>query len=243
MNESPTKLLDGTKKNRGASRHEDYLKAIYLIGARAGSAGFGDLAQELSVAPSSVTTMLKRLASMGLVKYTPYSGVSLTHSGQAAALEVIRHHRLLESFLHRVLGYRLADVHDEAEILEHIITERFEDRIDEVLGRPARDPHGSPIPKRDGSMESRAHVPITDAPIGVPLVVSQLEHRGSDRLTYLEDLGIVPQAEITVTERKPFSGPVAIRISSGGEIAIGHELALQVLVSPVEGKRRRSHEG
>jgi DtxR family transcriptional regulator, Mn-dependent transcriptional regulator len=220
-----------------ATRHEDYLKSIYLIGAREGTAGFGQLAHELSVSPSSVTTMLKRLSAKGLVRYTPYSGVSLTPAGESAALEVIRHHRLLESFLHRVLRYRLAEVHEEAEKLEHIISERFEDRIDEVLGRPSRDPHGSSIPARDGSMERRAHLPLTDAPVGVALEVSQLEHRNAERLGYLEEMGVVPRAIMTITERKPFSGPVTVLVGRDGEATMGHELASQIFVRTVADRR------
>ena len=226
------------RREHHLGRSEDYLKSIYLLDEDGQAVGFAELAGELSVSPSSVTTMLKRLSAMGLVKYRPYSDVTLTAKGKTAALEVIRHHRLLESFLHRVLGYPLSDVHDEAEVLEHIISERFEERMDEVLGRPATDPHGSPIPGRDLSMARSVATPLTESPVGVPLQVSGLDHRESDRLRYLEELGIVPDAVLTLTERRPLSEPLTVRLRGGRLVTIGHDLGSKILVRPRAGHAR-----
>jgi DtxR family Mn-dependent transcriptional regulator len=226
---------EAPKRKRGAPiSHivEDYLKAIYHLEQEHGSVTARQIAREMGVGPSSVTNMLQKLARLRLIHYAPYRSVGLTPPGRKVALEVIRHHRLLELFLQEVLGYRLARVHEEAERLEHTISEELEERIADVLGHPLLDPHGSPIPRRDGSMVERRQVPLTEAADGRPVVVSQLLSRDPEQLQYLEGIGLTPQAQVQVLEKRPLAGPLSLRIGPDRLEVIGHDLARQVLVDP-----------
>ncbi len=139
---------------------QDYLRAIYCLEREAGGASTSLLAERLGVSQPSVTSMMKKLASRKLISYAPYLSISLTKAGERRALEMVRHHRLIETYLQRALGFGLEELHDEAEILEHALSEKLEERIDAMLGYPAFDPHGSPIPDREGHVSARSLVPL-----------------------------------------------------------------------------------
>lgn len=195
---------------------EDYLKAIYEQQYERGSdwVTTSALAQHLHVSPASVTEMLKKLAGRdpALVVHARYHGVQLAEAGLQAAREVVRHHRLIESFLIEALGYSWDKVHDEAHRLEHAISEEMEDRIASYLGEPARDPHGSPIPGRDGAVEALDDVKLSDLPAGRPARVRRVLDEDPALLRYLSEVGLTVGARLEVTERAPFAGPLYVRL-------------------------------
>ena len=214
---------------------EDYLKAIYSLQQAEGQATTSLLAEQLGgVKPSSVTGMLKRLADMQLVQYTPYHGVQLTDVGQRIALEVIRHHRLIELYLVEALGYSWDEVHDEAEILEHHISEKLEARIAERLGHPSYDPHGDPIPSLNGVLPKETCKRLAELPVGARARVLRVADQHADRLRYLAELGIVPQVELEVTAIAPFDGPITVRAGQATH-HLGPKLARMISVTPIEG--------
>ena len=203
---------------------QDYAKAIYKLEQGGGRATTSALAEQLGVAPASVTGMLKRLAELRLVTYERYRGVKLTPGGTRLALEVIRHHRLLERYLVDRLGLSLDEVHAEAELLEHALSEALEAKIDAELGFPTHDPHGDPIPDRDLRLihgESRS---LLDLEPGTRGSIARVPDGDSELLRYLGELGIVPDASVEMLAHAPFGGPVTVRTSSG-EHAISRELA------------------
>ncbi|MDR7554742.1 MAG: metal-dependent transcriptional regulator [Armatimonadota bacterium] len=177
---------------------EDYLKTIYRLAERERPVTTTRLAQELAVAPASVTNMLKRLARLRLVRHVPYRGVELTEAGEKVALEVIRHHRLLELYLSRYLGVSLDQVHGEAERLEHALSEDLEDRIAEALGEPAVDPHGHPIPTREGAVAPPTGVVLADARAGQRGTVARVNDRDAGTVRELAAAGLVPGAPVEV---------------------------------------------
>ncbi len=208
---------------------QDYLKAIWKL-ERDGPATTSALAAELGVTPASATAMVKKLAGLGLVEHERYRGVRLTPSGERAALEVIRHHRLLELYLMKALGLGWDEVHAEAERLEHYLSEDLESRIDAALGHPTHDPHGDPIPTAElelGADESRWLTEVAD---GTEAVVSRVPDGDPELLRYLASLGIVPDQPIVLVGRAPFDGPVTIEIG-GARHAIGLAVAEQIRVS------------
>lgn len=212
---------------------EDYLKTIYkLQGQRAASTT--EIARALDVSSASVTNMVKRLAKMGLVQYESYRGVMLTEAGEKIALEIIRHHRLLETYLKEVMDYPWEQMHEEAEHLEHHISEDFEDKIDELLGYPTHDPHGHPIPTRDGEVVETLVEPLAEVEPGQTVAIRRLSDTDAELLHYLEEIGLLPGAEVTAVEKAPFNGPLTLRIGETEEI-IGHEIARNIFVTPVEG--------
>jgi DtxR family Mn-dependent transcriptional regulator len=186
-----------------SSSQEDYLKQIFLLGDGGGAVSTRDLAHRLDVRPASVTGMVQRLAENGLVSHQPYRGVTLTEGGRRVALEMLRHHRLLETFLEQVLGYGWDEVHDEAERLEHVISERFEARIAETMGHPTHDPHGDPIPDADLHLPSgRPEIQLIELAAGASATVSRVGTQDSDSLSLLGRLGLVPGVEFTVVETR-----------------------------------------
>ena len=203
---------------------QDYLKAIYQHGHEDG-VGASQLAADLDVKAASVTGMLRRLGALDLVSYTPYQKVRLTAKGERAALEVLRHHRLIELYLRDVLKYPLDQVHEEADALEHVISEVFEERIDAALGRPMVDPHGEPIPGLDGSMEPLPGVSMDSLAVGEAAEVARVVSSDRARLDYLESLGFVPGARVRLDERKPFGGPLVLRVGSRRKESMAPELA------------------
>jgi len=208
---------------------QDYLKAIWKL-ERDGPATTSALAAELGVTPASATAMVKKLAGLGLVEHERYRGVRLTPSGERAALEVIRHHRLLELYLMKALGLGLDEVHAEAERLEHYLSEDLESRIDAALGHPTHDPHGDPIPTAALELVADDSRWLTEVADGTEAVVSRVPDGDPELLRYLASLGIVPDQPIVLVGRAPFDGPVTIEIG-GARHAIGLGVAVQIRVS------------
>ena len=221
------------RDRRAAGREaiEDYAKAIYAIGQRSeGPVATNAIAERLGVAPGTVTAMLKRMAKLGLVSYEPYRGVELTAEGNRVALEVIRHHRLIESFLADALGMPWDKVHDEAEVLEHYISEDLEERMASVLGDPSHDPHGDPIPDRTLALVEESTVALADVGPGESATFTRVSDSDPQMLRYLDERGIRPGVEVTVRERDPFGGALMVVID-GTAHAIGSQLADRMLVS------------
>lgn len=191
------------------------------------------LAQRLGVTPASVTGMIKHLADMQLVTYEPYQEFVLTDAGQQIALEVLRHHRLIELYLQEELGYTWDEVHAEAEQLEHAISEAFEDRIAEVLGHPEFDPHGEPIPAKDGSCAEPAGTRLTDLAVGQSGRVARVSDDEPVLLRYLAELNIMLDATLTVVEKAPFAGPLHVQVGTQRDSpthALGKQATDQVFV-------------
>ena len=215
---------------------EDYLKSIYLVETERGEVTTQVLAERMEVSAPSATGMLKKLAELKLVKHEPYHGVALTPAGRKIALEVIRHHRLLELYLAEALGYPWDKVHAEAERLEHHISEEFEDRIAALLGNPVTDPHGDPIPAKDGTLPPQNTMRLCDATDGETVTVTRVAAQDGAQLNYLGGLGIRPDASITLVARAPFDGPVQLRIASR-EHHLGLNLARQIFIRRNKTKR------
>jgi len=211
---------------------EDYAKAIYSLAQRTdGPVGTSALADRLGVSPGTVTSMVKRLAEMGLAEHEPYRGVSLTRSGERVALEVIRHHRLIELFLAEALGMPWDRVHDEAEVLEHYISEELEERIAAALGDPSYDPHGDPIPDRELEIaDDTDAVALSALEVGETARFSRVSDSDPEMLRYLAERDIRPGADLTLQEREPFGGALMITVD-GAAHAIGAALADRMLVS------------
>ena len=209
---------------------EDYLKTIYKL--QSGDAvSTNEVAGALEVSSASATNMIKRLAKMGLAKHESYKGVILTETGKKVALEIIRHHRLLELYLKEVMGYSWENIHEEAEHLEHHISEEFEDKIEEMLGYPTHDPHGDPIPTRDGKIAKTVNDPLSEAALGANLVISRVSDEDPKLLDYLEQIGLMPGATIEVLHKEPFDGPVTLRVGKE-EKTVGFGVAGNVYVQP-----------
>ncbi|HZF67076.1 MAG TPA: metal-dependent transcriptional regulator [Gemmatirosa sp.] len=218
---------------------EDYLKAVYELERRGASAANTDLAQRLGVAPASVTGMVRRLAEQGLLTYERYKGVRLTDAGRRAALRTLRRHRVIESYLATVLGYPWDRVHAEAERLEHAASDELIDRMAAALGDPAFDPHGAPIPTREGRVDEGRPVALDDLVAGERARVVRVSDEDGALLRYLGGLALRPGAEIVLVERAPFDGPLTVAVD-GSAVAIGRPAAAQVLVEPVgPGEPRR----
>jgi len=211
---------------------EDYAKTIYALSRHAQApVGTSALAERLGVSPGTVTAMLKRMAEGGLVEYEPYRGVTLTAAGERVALEVIRHHRLIESYLAVALGVPWDRVHDEAEVLEHYISEDLERRIAAKLGDPSRDPHGDPIPSAELDMASDETISLAELEPGRTAVFERISDRDSEMLRFLDERGIRPGCELDVRGRDPFDGPVYVGVQAG-EHVLGHRLAAAMRVTP-----------
>lgn len=210
---------------------QDYAKALHAIAARCGGpVTTSALAERLGVSPGTVTAMLKRMAAMGLVVHEPYRGASLTAEGERVALEVIRHHRLLESYLTEVLGMPWDRVHDEAEVLEHYISEELEERIAAALDDPHSDPHGDPIPDRHLAVEAQEGTPLAEVETGGAGTLARVSDSDPEMLRYLAERGIRPGATLVVGEREPFGGSVLIEVD-GTPHPIGAELARRMLIT------------
>lgn len=203
---------------------EDYLKAIYHLSGQGGYAATGDIAEELEVAPPSVTGMVKRLSENGLIEHAPYRGVQLTKRGRSAALRMIRRHRILEVYLTQQLGYDWDSVHEEAERLEHAVSDELIERMAKALGDPRYDPHGAPIPTAAGDIEKTELVALADGRPGELLELAQVEDSDAARLRFLAELDLTPGALLTIIEHQPFNGPVTVGIGKTRRV-IGRELA------------------
>jgi DtxR family Mn-dependent transcriptional regulator len=212
---------------------EDYLKSIYKLQEKAGKVSTGILAEYLKVKPASATGMIKKLKTMKLVRHERYQGVTLTNSGKAIALEIIRHHRLLELYLFKALGVPWDGVHEEAEKLEHVISEDVEARMDEFLGYPTADPHGAPIPDKNGVVTQTAYVPMTDLCSGQSCIVAEVSDTDSAMLRHLGSFNLYPGTAFRVIAVAPFEGPYTIDVA-GQQVVIGREVAKHIFVEDVQ---------
>ena len=217
-----------------SSTVENYLKAIYLGSVAPGAApqllAMGRLAAALGVAPGTATTMVKALAESGLVKYEPYAGVALTRAGQKLAALVLRRHRLVELFLVQVMGLRWDEVHDEAELLEHVVSDRLIDRMDEMLGRPKADPHGDPIPTPEGVVKPQVVHTLLTCPLRTPVRVTRVLDQGKAFLGFVERNDLKPGRAIQVDTRDPAADSVLVRGRNDRVVTIGTRAASKLLV-------------
>jgi DtxR family Mn-dependent transcriptional regulator len=217
-----------------SSTVENYLKAIYLGTGQLAPGQrllpMGQLAAALGVAPGTATTMVKTLADSGLVEYEPYAGVALTPAGEKLAALVVRRHRLIELFLVQVLGFGWDEVHDEAEHLEHVVSERLIDRIDEMLGRPAADPHGDPIPTAEGAARPQKVQSLMTCPLDTPVTVTRIVDQDKVFLRFIERHGLKPGQSIRVEARDAASDSVRLRGKHDQPLTIGARAASKLLV-------------
>ena len=228
MNDSP-----GPRLTRSV---EDYLKTVYSLTEREQSASTSALAEALEVQPASVTGMVKRLAELGYLEHARYRGVRLTDSGSREALRIIRRHRILETYLQTHLGYSWDDVHQEAERLEHAVSDTLIDRMSAILGHPSHDPHGAPIPTPSGEIEVSEYVTLNEVALGEAVQIRAVQDGDPARLRQLEALGLVPGARITVQERAPFDGPTTVSVGTREDAeVIGSDLADGIFVTPAPG--------
>ncbi len=230
---------------------EDYLKSIYTLQAEGGPpVSTSAIADLLGKTPPTVTSMIGKLEERGLVSREKYKGVELTREGETVALEVIRHHRLLEAYLAEHLDYDWSEVHDEADALEHHISEEFERRVAEALGDPEVDPHGDPIPSADLTpLEADDSTPLDQHGVGDVVVVTRVSDRDEEELEYLADAGITPGTRVEVVDVAPF-GMVTVRVSEGGrEQSLPESVARSIRVRAIaeeddeEDRSRREVEG
>ena len=219
---------------------EDYLKAIYELEQSGRPAETNAIAELLRIAPASVSGMVRRLADQGLITHARYHGASLTPAGRRAALRTLRRHRVIEAYLTQALGYSWDRVHDEAERLEHAASDELIDRMAAAIGEPETDPHGAPIPTRDGTLpEPRGLQPLSSLEVGERARVERVSDKNGDRLRYFAELGLVPGATVQVIAREPFEGPISITVEENNR-TVGPGLASQVLVAPLAKKRAKS---
>jgi len=212
---------------------EDYLKTIHKLHSLSAKVSTSAIAERLGVAQASVTGMIKKLAELKLVEHSPYHGVTLTSAGEKIALEIIRHHRLLELYLAEAMGYSWDKVHDEAEKLEHFISEEFEDKMDAFLGQPKVDPHGAPIPTKDGQLPALEFMPLSEVEPGRRVRILQVSDSDPEKLRYLGHLGLFPRSEFVVLGQGPFNGPVEIKLGEHHH-HLGRELTDVIFVEEVK---------
>ena len=208
---------------------EDYLKAIYKLVAYQEQVPTSMLADYLGVAPASVTNMCKRLADLKLLIYEPYQGVRFSNAGQKLALEIVRHHRLIELYLAEALGVPWDQVHAEAEKLEHVISEDLEERMAAALGDPQFDPHGAPIPSRSGDVYHHESGYLVDMAVGDKLMIVEVDDNDPELLRYLGKLGLYPGTEIVLQAIAPFNGPLTLTVGDQ-EQSLGYQAATSILV-------------
>ena len=220
-----------------APRISDCLKVIYDMQERGQKVSTSAVSERLGVSDATVTLLFKDFAAAGWVEHTPYRGVHLTPLGERKAMEVIRHHRLLELYLARELGYTWDKVHAEADKLEHVISEEFEDKLDALLGYPTVDPHGDPIPSKDGVVIVRKGCTLPQLREGQAALILRINDQDPEKLRYLGQLGLYPETRVELVRRAPFGGPLHIRVgekSGQVEHMVGPELAEHIIVTPIE---------
>ena len=206
---------------------EDYLKTIYRL-SESRPAATSEIAQALDLSPASVSGMIKRLSEQRLLDHAPYRGAQLTEEGRRVALRMIRRHRLIESYLVATLGYSWDTVHDEAERLEHAVSDTLVERMAAALGHPTSDPHGDPIPAADGSMVEEDVVPLSELPAGTQFSIRRVGAEDPELLRHLAERGLLPGVALTIVDRQPFNGPITIRIAQSEQV-IGAEVARHLL--------------
>ncbi|MDH3006398.1 MULTISPECIES: metal-dependent transcriptional regulator [Gordonia] len=212
---------------------QDYLKVIWT------SQEWEDvkvttklLAQSLGVSPSTASEAIRKLADQGLVSHEPYGAVTLTDHGREAAILMVRRHRLIETFLVRELGYRWDEVHDEAEILEHAVSDRLMARLDAKLGFPDRDPHGDPIPALDGSIPTPAAALLADLEVGASGCIARISDTDPEMLRYFDEVGVALDRVVTVAEKRPFAGTISVSLDDAAPIDLGDIAARAIFVVP-----------
>lgn len=230
------RLTLGSSRQRDGLNHqaiEDYLKTIYGLELEESPVSTSRIAAARDVKPGSATSMVQRLHRLNLVNYEKHYGVTLTDAGRDIALEVIRHHRLVELYLIEALGFGWDEVHEQADLLEHVISEKLEERIAAALNYPEFDPHGDPIPGKDGSVADVQHLPLSKLDPGTRAVVSRIpDDADGELLRYLASLGLTPGQEVAVREVAPFDGPLTLDVD--GELRIvGRRVASAVLVRQI----------
>ena len=212
-----------------SEKMRDYLKAIHSLRVGEERVAVSVVADHLGVAVASVSNMVKRLAELDLVRHTPYKGIDLTEAGEQEALRLIRAHRLIELFLTEVVGLQWDEVHDEAERLEHAVSDRLVERIAELLGHPTVDPHGDPIPTEEGLVDEEALPDLTELEVGQRAEIRRVTAQDPAMLQYLSSVGLTPDKTITVMEKGPFEGPLTLLID-GTQRVIGWKVAQEVQV-------------
>ena len=212
---------------------EDYLKAIYRLAPGGGTASTSEIANALELSPASVSGMIKRLSEQRLLEHAPYRGVQLTAEGLRLALRIVRRHRLLETYLVAFLGYSWDAVHDEAERLEHAVSDGLIERMAAALGNPGFDPHGDPIPDADGSVAEPACTPLSEIHAGETVEIRRVRAEDGDLLRYLASLDLRPGVQVRILEHEPFRGPITL-LADGLQRVIGHEVADRLLCGPLE---------
>ncbi len=212
-----------------SEKMRDYLKAIHSLRVGEERVAVSVVADHLGVAVASVSNMVKRLAELDLVRHTPYKGIDLTEAGEQEALRLIRAHRLIELFLTEVVGLQWDEVHDEAERLEHAVSDRLVERIAELLGHPTVDPHGDPIPTEEGLVDEEALPDLTELEVGQRAEIRRVTAQDPAMLQYLSSVGLTPDKTITVMEKGPFEGPLTLLID-GAQRVIGWKVAQEVQV-------------
>jgi DtxR family Mn-dependent transcriptional regulator len=222
-------MVDVARRSTFTQSQEDYLKALYHLHGDTRPVPTRELAQRLGISSPSVSEMVGRLVSQGLVEHDRYRGQQLTKEGRKVALELVRHHRLLEMFLVQVLGYSWDEVHEEAERLEHVISERMEQRIFELLGRPQLDPHGHAIPTLTGRVRPVSNRPLTECEVGEKVVVQGVSDEDPRKLRELDRRGLVPGTPVEVVAASEYEGPMDIRIR-GRRVSVPLGLARALFV-------------
>ena len=219
------------RDRRTSPAQEDYLKALHGLSRAGGRVPTSALAEELGVSSPSVSEMLSKLADQKLITHDPYHGASLTQSGSAIAVEIVRHHRLLETYLVKALGYTWDEVHEDADRLEHAISEKLEQRMWEALGRPTRDPHGHPIPAPDGTLQTTSAMPLHQVTGTDEVRVSRISDHDPEMLRAIERIGLLPGVKLRVVEISQWEGPIMVEV--GGErraVPLGLARAISVEV-------------
>ncbi len=212
-----------------SEKMRDYLKAIHSLRVAEERVAVSEVADHLGVAVASVSNMVKRLAELDLVRHTPYKGIDLTEAGEQEALRLIRAHRLIELFLTEVVGLQWDEVHDEAERLEHAVSDRLVERIAELLGHPTVDPHGDPIPTEEGLVDEEALPDLTELEVGQRAEIRRVTAQDPAMLQYLSSVGLTPDKTVTVMDKGPFEGPLTLLID-GTQRVIGWKVAQEVQV-------------
>lgn len=220
---SPVQLTDLTPTMQA------YLMAVYALGSGGNAVTSGALAERLGASPSTVTEGVRKLVALELADHRPYAPVELTEAGRELAVAMVRRHRILETFLARCLGYSWDEVHAEADALEHVVSDRFVDALDGFLDHPRRDPHGDPIPTRDGRLEPIGDVPLDEAPEGISGVVTRVSDRDNTVLRHLGELGLRPDSPVEVRSRQLELGIITV-VLDGRSIALGTPVAAAVRV-------------
>lgn len=216
---------------------EDYLKIIYKLEDNCSpekGVQTSLIAERLSISQASVSNMIKKLADKGYVSYAPYYGVSLTKSGRKIALNMIRKHRILEQYLVERLGYSWDEVDEEAEILEHAISDTLANRMWNDLGQPSHDPHGSPIPNSDGELVKHNWLPLCDMPLQVAVIVKRIKNRSPEELRYLANIGLTTGVNLVVKNKAPLNGPLLVEVENSELHAIDYRLAMALQVLEIK---------